>query len=127
MELPKGENFVGAVALKDYDGRPNFQRYISSGIEGVVNSFQHFLYIDKVLYAHILMNGVHYAVLPYRMIMNEEGKYIRPLENNDGVEMIYVDVDGENIPLFMGIKIETFEGIDEWQKHILAEKEKVNK
>jgi len=124
MELPKGENFVGAEALRDYDGRRNFQRYISSGIEGVINSFQHFLYVDKVLYAHILMNGVHYAVLPYRIIMDVEGKYIRPLENNEGVETIYGDVDGEKLSLFTGIKIDTFEGIDEWQKHISAEKRK---
>ena len=109
MELPKGITFMGAEALRDYDGRQNFQNYITTGIKDIVNPFQHFLYKDKVLYAHIIMNGSHYAVIPYRITKNEQGEYIRPLENEKNVEMFYSNVNGEKIPLFMGIKINWLE------------------
>lgn len=114
-ELPKGINFIGAEALKDYEGTKNFQRYISTGVDNVDNVFQRFLYADKVLYAHILMNGLHYAVLPYKIIKNENGEYVRPLETDENVELFYENINGKKVPLFMGIKIDTFEGFEEWE------------
>lgn len=117
-ELPKGITFMGAEALRDYEGMKNFQRYISTGVDNVDNVFQHFLYADKILYAHILMDGVHYAALPYRIIKNKNDEYVRPLENNENVEMFYGNLDGEKIPLFMGIRVDKFEGFEEWENDL---------
>ena len=115
-ELPKGITFIGSHNLRDYDARPGFHLHISSGTN-CSNAFQHFLYEkeDNILYAHILMNGVHYAVLPYRIIQNEKAEYIHTLENKTNVEMIYGNIDGERQSLFFGIKVDTFEGFQDWK------------
>lgn len=132
-ELPKGITFMGSVSLRDYDARPGFHSHISSGTNHS-NVFQGFLYEkeNNVLYAHILMNGVHYAVLPYRIIQNEKAEYIRPLENNTNAEMVYGNIDGERTTLFMGINVDTFEGFSEWKNefdsnNFLKKEEKMNR
>ena len=52
MELPKGITFMGAEALRDYDGRQNFQNYITTGIKDIVNP----IVIEKVSFLNVNLN-----------------------------------------------------------------------
>lgn len=122
MDLPKGITFMGSTALRDYEGRERFYTYFKPGTVKDINTFQHFLYEDRVLYAHILMDGIHYAVLPYRIIKNEKGEYVRPLEKKENVEMVSITSNGEDLKLFSGIKVDTFEGFDTWKEEFDNEK-----
>lgn len=90
-------HFMGAEALRDYECVNGIQNYITTGIEEIKNPFQHFFYKDKVLYAHIIMDKIHYAVVPKK----------KNIENGN-IEIFYKDIKAGKIALFKGIKINSF-------------------
>lgn len=58
-----GERFVGAAALRDYDGAPRFQDAYPMP-DGVKNPWQGCAYVDGIFYARIVWRGSEILVPP---------------------------------------------------------------
>lgn len=87
------ENFIGAAALRDYDGVNRFQDAYSAKD---INPFQHFVLIDGILYARIVWEIGEIYVPPVQMIDAGNGKWRFPLrdrcilqENKEGQPICY--------------------------------------
>ncbi|ORX78605.1 hypothetical protein BCR32DRAFT_269980 [Anaeromyces robustus] len=63
------ENFVGANALRDYDGAPNFQKLKPS--KNNENPFRGYVFIDNVFYAVIEWEDETIYVPPVQVINNK--------------------------------------------------------
>eukprot|EP00833_Pecoramyces_ruminatium_P016778 jgi/Orpsp1_1/1190810/evm.model.d7180000081346.1 len=86
------ENFAGSENLRDYDGIPDFQKTYPSD-DG--NPFNHYTFIDNVLYANIKWNHDTILVPPVQVIQNEkDGTTDYPLREKC---MIQTDPNGEKI------------------------------
>ncbi len=87
------ERFIGAEALRDYDGAKGFQNtYESSNI----NTFNGHLYYHGILYARILWKPKEIYVPPVQTInIDEEHKYFplrkfcKLVKNDNGIPICY--------------------------------------
>ncbi|OPZ77113.1 MAG: hypothetical protein BWY78_01145 [Alphaproteobacteria bacterium ADurb.Bin438] len=82
------KNFIGAGALRDYDGANKFQSVIGS--TSVINCFQHFNFYNDVLYARIITKDKDRVLLvpPLQAIQTEKG-YDFPLRKT---AFLYQDI-----------------------------------
>lgn len=87
------ERFVGAAALRDYDGANGFQNAFPLP-NGESNSFQHHVYIDGVFYARIVWQDGEIFVPPVQAILKEDGKFYFPLREKCEHQ---TNVDGQPI------------------------------
>ena len=74
------ENFIGADALRDYDGRKDFQNEFDT--KG--NPYDHHLFYNGILYARIHTGNEDEVVYvpPLRAVLLENGEYYFPLREN---------------------------------------------
>lgn len=72
------ERFIGAEALRDYDGENRFQDKFPA--EG--NPFKGFLYYDSVLYARIVWKHKEIYVPPVRVVKAQDGSEDYPLRDS---------------------------------------------
>lgn len=72
------ECFSGANALRDYDGENQFQDSFPLP-QGMVNAFQHFVYVDGILYARIVWEDGEIFVPPVQAIKTGDEDYRYPL------------------------------------------------
>lgn len=78
-----------------------------------------YLYDDdeKMLYWHLFWDGVHYAAAPHFFapywILDLEP--CQPMREIEGLDLCWVDFNGEKVLLCYGKKVDEFEGMDEWQ------------
>lgn len=86
------EKFIGAGALRDYDGAPEFQHaYDANG-----NSWKNYGYHNGILYAHIKWDIGEIFVPPVQAIVGDNGEKRFPLRDNcilqkdkNGIDICY--------------------------------------
>lgn len=71
-------NFIGAAALRDYDGVDGFQKAYSSEY---TNAFRHYMYYNGILYARIVWNFGEIYVPPMQEVLDGRGE-VFPLREN---------------------------------------------
>ena len=62
------ENFIGSQALRDYDGAKNFQNSYPTR-DNIVNPFQHYVYINGILFARIVWEIGEFFIPPFQEII----------------------------------------------------------
>lgn len=72
------EHFIGAAALRDYDGANGFQMAYPPA-DGEVNPFQHHVFIDGIFYARIVWKDEEICVPPVQAVLLRDGSYNFPL------------------------------------------------
>lgn len=72
------ENFIGACALRDYDGARNFHDAYPSE----KNPFQGYLYYQNILYARIVWKSQEIYVPPVQAIPIDENNFRFPLRHS---------------------------------------------
>ena len=87
-EISKGEDcftqkFIGADALRDYDGRDHFTRAYPSK---EVNPFAYYICYNGILYARILWDKGTVYVPPYQKIKKPNGDWDYPLRKDCYIE-----------------------------------------
>ncbi|GJH41333.1 hypothetical protein RCZ04_18830 [Capnocytophaga sp. HP1101] len=92
------EKFIGADALRDYDGRNGFQ-YAFPTKE--LNPFGYHIYYKGVLYARILWDKGTVYVPPYQKVKTPNGDWDYPLRKN-----CYVEKDPQGKDLCFCLDIE---------------------
>ena len=92
------QKFMGAQALRDYDGRKNFQACYSSK---EMNPFGHYAYYNGVLYAQILWDKGTIYVPPYQKVKTLNGDWDYPLRKD-----CYIEKDPEGKDLCFCLDIE---------------------
>jgi hypothetical protein len=85
------QKFMGAQALRDYDGRKNFQTCYPSK---EMNPFGHYAYYNGVLYAQILWDKGTVYVPPYQKVKTLNGTWDYPLRKDCYVEK---DPEGKDL------------------------------
>ena len=70
------ENFIGSQALRDYDGAKNFQNSYPTR-DNVENPFQHYVYINGILFARIVWKIGEFFIPPFQeiIIKDETSKF----------------------------------------------------
>lgn len=90
------QKFMGAQALRDYDGRKNFQTCYPSK---EMNSFGHYAYCNEVLYAQILWDKGTVYVPPFQKVKTLNGEWDYPLRKD-----CYIEKDPEGKDLCFCLK-----------------------
>ena len=90
------QKFMGAQALRDYDGRKNFQTCYPSK---EMNPFGHYAYCNGVLYAQILWDKGTVYVPPYQKVKTANGEWDYPLRKD-----CYIEKDPEGKDLCFCLK-----------------------
>lgn len=88
------ERFMGAGALRDYDGANGFQNAYPSNNNK--NPFSHYGYLDGVLYAKICWQNNIVYVPPVQAIQRDDNNWVYPLrgkcelqESSEGIPICY--------------------------------------
>lgn len=72
------ENFIGSQALRDYDGAKNFQ-YSYPSKNNITNPFQHYAYINGILFARIIWEIGEFFIPPVQKIIIADETFEFPL------------------------------------------------